>query len=242
MLSERSRSGAGSCPIRSGPTARSAAGAGCRIAGVRARPGRAAARARCATATSNGCRCCSIGGWWSPWVPPWAHRTGYGDGWRRALRVEAIRPPNERGAPDDPAGLQPRGERLAAARGTAADNPSMAAARAAPPVPGSWFEPDGVDDLLHVRLVLGGRARQIRSIDHESPALDVEDPEAVDLARTLLVAIGRARWVKRCVPERVGGPALEVGLAVARVLVAVREGDAARGRTTPGTSRRIRRG
>ena len=63
------------------------------------RPGRAAARARYAgrVRRANGCRCCSSGGWWSPWVPPWAHRTGYGDRWRRALGVEAIWPSAEHG-------------------------------------------------------------------------------------------------------------------------------------------------
>src|SRR4029079_8912666 len=57
---------------------------------------RVAARARCGTgsscsiATRGGSRCRLRGGWGLPWLPPWAHRTGYGDRWRRALAVEAI--------------------------------------------------------------------------------------------------------------------------------------------------------
>src|ERR1700730_17083763 len=87
----------------------------------------------------------------------------------------------------------------------------------------SGLERDRIHDPLQNRSVFVGRARHVSRVDHQTAALNVEDPESVDLARTLLIAVSRARWVKGRVPQHDAGPALEPSMRVAGALVAVRE-------------------
>ena len=64
-----------------------------------------------------------------------------------------------------------------------------------------------MDDAVELGALLSGRRGHVGRVDHEALAFQIEDPETVDLAGALLVAVARPA---RC------RPALEVTLVAAR--------------------------